>query len=231
MRRLTVAIDGPAAAGKSTAARGLALRLGYTYLDTGGLYRALAYLYLTRENLDGPVDHAVLAEVLHGFEARPLSSGGFSVGGHNLGDELRTPEVGSAASKLAVIREVRDALTAQARKLAEGGGVVMEGRDAGTVILPDADLKFFLTASLEERSRRRFEELRERGERVTFEEVMAAEKARDERDSNRSLAPLRPAPDAVVLDTTGLTPEQVLEAIWREAARRFDIAETGPRSE
>jgi cytidylate kinase len=183
-RRPVIAIDGPAASGKSTAGKALADRLGYLYIDTGALYRAVGWLAsqagITPENVSG---------------------------------EIRTEKIGHLASAFSALPQVREALLGIQRRLGAGGGVVMDGRDIGTVIFPDAEVKIFLSASDRERSRRRWRELSDRGERSDPEEVRRELGRRDSRDRNRPHAPLRTAPDAVSIDSTGLSPEQVLERI------------------
>ena len=220
-RRLTIAIDGPAGAGKSTVSRELARRLGYTLLDTGALYRSVA-LAADREGLDLASDEAVgaLAEGLArrgeivfepGEGGRPL----VRLGGEDVTDAIRTQQISQGASRVSALPRVRTALLDIQRAAGAAGGVVLEGRDIGTVVLPDADLKFFLTASVTVRAARRQAELAAKGEVVELGSVEREVIERDERDSGRAVAPLRQAPDAVVVDSSGLPIEGVLEAMLR----------------
>ena len=214
MRRITIAIDGPAASGKGTAARSLAAAIGYAYIDTGAMYRSVALAAL-RAGLSVRDNEAV------GALARTLDIGFSWQDGQlrvRLGDEdvstaIRDEAVGAGASAVATLPEVRAALLDQQRALGKAGGVVMDGRDIGTVVLPDADLKVFLDARLAERARRRHEELMGRGKAVTLEEVQADIAARDAQDRGRSTAPLCAAADAVVLDSTDLSPHEVVERV------------------
>jgi len=194
-----VAIDGPAGAGKSTVARALAQRLGYTYLDSGAMYRCVALLALASPE-QAP---AALAQKAHiDLGARVI------LDGRDVTDAIRAPEVSETASRVAADPDVRDVLVAKQRELLAHGDWVAEGRDIGTVVAPDAELKIFLTASPEERASRRAAELG-----ADPQAVLAEQTLRDERDSTREHSPLEAAPDAVVLDTTGLTLEQVVERI------------------
>jgi cytidylate kinase len=191
--RFTIAIDGPAAAGKGTISKAVAAHFGFAHLDTGLLYRAVG------------------ARVLAGD--KPLEAAQSLVAADLEAEGLRTAEVAQAASKVAVIAEVRQALVDFQRSFARrAGGAVLDGRDIGTVICPDAEAKLFVTASAEVRARRRFLELSENGSDSDFDTVLADVKARDERDMNRSEAPLKPADDAVVIDTSDLSIEAAIAA-------------------
>jgi cytidylate kinase len=201
-RSLTIAIDGPAGAGKSTSAQDLAHALGLRYVDTGAMYRGVAWAAV-RAGI--PPDsrtqvRKILARTRLTFtdEKRPR----LFVNGEDASVAIRTPEVSQAASRLATVPDVRTFLVRAQRGLARGGGVVMEGRDIGTVVLPKADLKFFLDASVEERARRRWKELRAKGKRDKLKDIEAAIRERDQRDRTRAVSPLCAASDAVVLDTT-----------------------------
>lgn len=211
MKPLIVAIDGPAAAGKSTAGKALAARLGYLYLDTGALYRAVAWL-ADREGLADAPGAEVGARVrsadirLEGDPVRPR----VLVDGRDVSGEIRTERISQLSSKLSALPEVRGALLELQRRLGAGGGVVMDGRDIGTVIFPEADAKFFVTASAEARARRRHEELVARGEPSDEGRVRAEIDERDRRDAGRDHAPLQAAADAVAIDTTALGPDEVL---------------------
>jgi CMP/dCMP kinase len=196
--RLVVTIDGPAASGKSTLAERLAAALGLPFLDTGLLYRAVG-----RRVLDAGGDPADPAAAL--AAALALTPG------EVVASRLRGEETGQAASKVSVFPAVREALLPFQRRFAAGdGGAVLAGRDTGTVVCPDAAVKLFVTASVEERARRRHDELRRRGGAAMYGEILAELRERDRRDSERAVAPLRAAPDALVLDTTSLEPDAVL---------------------
>jgi len=212
---LVIAIDGPAGAGKSTVAKLVAKRLGYLYVDTGAMYRAVA-LKALRLGMDigDPVTMAMLAQATDiQLLSQPDGSVRVVLDGEDVTEVIRTPEVSEAASIVSAHEGVREALVAKQRVLAESGGVVLEGRDVQTVIVPDAEVKVFLTASLEERARRRWQELRQRGTEVPYEQVLRELRERDERDQRRAIAPLRKAPDAVEIDTTNLPPEVIVERI------------------
>ncbi len=209
-----VTIDGPSGAGKSTVSRRLAEVLGFSYLDSGALYRAVAWSLLDRAvDLDDPrrVEAALPGTAL---TVRPRS-GAFEVllDGRPAGDRLRTPAVAQAASRVSVWPAVRRHLLGLQRDCAEAADVVAEGRDMGTVVFPGAGVKIFLTASAEVRARRRFLELVEQGQKVTYEAVLAATRERDHRDQNRDVAPLRPAPDMTPIDASELTVDQVVRRL------------------
>jgi CMP/dCMP kinase len=213
-----IAIDGPAASGKSTIARKLADELGYLYFDTGIMYRAITWLALQREI---PVDDEAQITGLATqtvIDVRPptLQDGsGYDVlvDGQDITWQIRLPEVDANVSVVSAFRGVRSALTAQQRRIGLRGGVVMVGRDIGTVVLPEADLKIYLDASVEERARRRYVELQARQENVSYDEILETMKMRDQIDSTREVAPLRPAEDAVILDSDHLTVDQVIEKV------------------
>jgi cytidylate kinase len=216
-KRVVVAIDGPAGAGKSTIAKALAERLGFTYIDTGAMYRAVA-LWAVRQSVDFADPHRM--EQLALAAAIELAPGRIQLNGEDVTAAIRTPEVSSGASKIAVIPGVRRAMVAKQREIGRKVSVVMEGRDIGTVVFPDADVKVFLDANPEERVRRRLRESRAKGDEIS-ESVLAAQmKERDQRDSTRADAPLSQAPDALYLDSTVLTIEEVEEAILKMVRAR-----------
>jgi CMP/dCMP kinase len=216
-REPVVAIDGPAGAGKSTAARALAGRLGYRFLDTGSMYRAVAWSVASGgiSPVDGPALRHHLARL-----TIELDGDRIRVSGRDVTDEIRTPEISELTSRLTMLAVVREMLTPLQRALAAPGGVVLEGRDTGTVVCPDAEVKFYLDASLETRALRRQSELAARGLRVGLETVREQLRARDRQDCERELAPLRCAPDAIRLDTSALTAAQVVEIMTRAVERR-----------
>jgi len=203
---INIAIDGPAGAGKSTLARAVAKRLGYIYVDTGALYRAVG-LYVMEQGID-IYDAAAISAVLPMMEVDLKYVNGEQrvyLCGENVSAVIRTPEVSMAASNVSAIAKVREFLFDLQQDIAAKNNVIMDGRDIGTVVLPEAQVKIFLTASPEERAKRRYDELVEKGENVDFDEVLADVKQRDYNDSNRAIAPLKPAADSIVVDTTGLS--------------------------
>jgi cytidylate kinase len=214
----TIAIDGPAAAGKSTIGELLAQRLGYLYLDTGAMYRAVTWVAL-EQGIDIADEEAItaLAESIVINITRPTVDDGrqYTVyaNGGDVTWQIRRPEVDANVSPVSAYPGVRQALTEQQRRIGRRGRIVMMGRDIGTVVLPDADLKVYLGATAEERARRRHREVLERGEEADYEEVLAAMRRRDKIDSEREAAPLRPADDAVVIDTTELSIAEVLTKV------------------
>lgn len=219
--RPVIAIDGPVGAGKSTVARAVAQRLGFRYVDTGAMYRSVAWA-AGRQGVD-LLDRdrvAALAREL-AIEFMPAPGGQrVIVGGTDVTEAIRTPAVSEGASVASAYPEVRAAMVALQRRMGEGGGVVMEGRDIGTVVFPDAEVKIYLDATLEERARRRYEELRANGEQVSYDAVRLALLERDQRDSTREHSPLRAAPDALVVDSSAMTVDETVAAILARVAGR-----------
>lgn len=219
--RLVIAIDGPVGAGKSTAARRLATAVGALYIDSGAMYRAVGYKAV-REGLDLR-DHAALAQLAAGTDVRVIAACGgprVLVDGEDVTGRLRTPEMDEAASVVSTCPAVRERLVALQRAMAQAHGVVMDGRDIGTVVFPDADLKFFLEADLDIRAARRAHDLAAAGAAAPLERVRGEVARRDARDQTREVSPLRPAPDAIHLDTSRLDPEAVLAAMLTHVAAR-----------
>ena len=211
-KRLVVTIDGPAGAGKSSVARALARRLGYSLLDTGAIYRSVALVARQRDIAWD--DAARLAEVARDLAIEFKFVGDTNstfVAGDDVSSAIRTPEISQGASQVSAHGPVRAALLDLQRRLGAGGGVVVEGRDTGTVIFPDANAKFFLSATDEERARRRVEELRLAGKPVDFAVTLAELRERDHRDASRDVAPMKAADDAVIIDSSKMTIEEVVE--------------------
>lgn len=210
---MIVTIDGPAASGKGTAASGIAARLNFEYLDTGAMYRAVA-LATARRGICWD-DHAAVAAALPEIhiEMRP---GRVLLNGEDVTTAIRAPEMSEGASKVGEIAAVREFLIPQQRKLAAGRNMVCEGRDQGTVVFPNAPVKFFITADVRVRADRRYRELIQRGIATTPEQVLEELKKRDKRDSERPIGALKQPPDAIVIDNTNLTPDELLDRLERE---------------
>ena len=212
---LQIAIDGPAGAGKSSVAKVLARRLGCIYLDTGAMYRAVTWLALQKqvafEDMDG------IKDLLQTIELEFKDVDGMQhlyCNGTDVTEAIRTPEISANVSAVSMIPQVREAMTAQQQKIAAGSDVLMDGRDIGTTVLPNARYKFFLTASLEERARRRALELEQKGIAVDMEQLIADIALRDKKDSEREVSPLKQAEDAVLIDTSSLTFDEVVENLF-----------------
>jgi len=215
-----ITIDGPAGSGKSTVSRMVAETLQFFYLDTGAMYRAVA-LQAKREGVDCG-DSKKLERICDNIDLNFWMDGGcnkLSLGGEDVTLAIRSPEMDMLSSKISAVKEVRDAMKTLQRKMGSKGRMVAEGRDMGTVVFPDADYKFFVTALPEIRAERRFKERQDRGEIVSMAEVAKELKKRDNQDTNRDIAPLHPAKDAKVIDSTALNQNEVAELILREIKR------------
>ena len=209
MKNISVAIDGPVGAGKSTISRAVANRLGFIYVDTGALYRALGVFYADKPDLSSLPDVSIELKFIDGVQRVFVNGGDFT-------DKIRTPEASMLASAISAKPGVREFLLELQRSFSKSQSVVMDGRDIGTVVLPNADVKIFLTAAPEERAKRRYDELVSKGGDVpTYEEVLADLNKRDYNDSHREHAPLKQADDAILVDTTGNTFEESVEKMLR----------------
>ncbi|MDY6849297.1 MAG: (d)CMP kinase [Geoalkalibacter sp.] len=211
-----VAIDGPSGAGKSTISRMLARRLNFTHIDTGAMYRCIALATL-RRGID-PGDEAALAELCEQVRIDFMRRDGQQrviLDGEDVSGEIRTPAVSLLTSRVSSVAAVRDKMVAMQREMGREGGVVLEGRDIGSVVFPDAGIKFFLTASAQERGARRYRELREQGHEVDLRQTIEEVVSRDEADSSRQHSPLTQAEDAILVDSTDMTIEQVVEMMAR----------------
>ena len=219
MKNLVVAIDGPAGAGKSTVAQLAARKLGCTYIDTGAMYRAVAWKTLQRKQ---PVTDELILDVVKDVHVELAYVEGkttVSVDGTDVTGEIRTPEVTAIVSQVAALGPVRSRMVELQRRMAAKGSVLMDGRDIATSVLPDANVKIFLTASIEERARRRFKEMQEKGYNVSLEELQKDIAARDKADSEREISPLVQAPDAELLDTSNMGIDEVVQAIIDRCSR------------
>ena len=213
MKNLVVAIDGPAGAGKSTVAQLAARKLGCTYIDTGAMYRAVAWKTLQRKQ---PVTDELILDVVKDVHVELAYVEGkttVSVDGTDVTGEIRTPEVTAIVSQVAALGPVRSRMVELQRRMAAKGSVLMDGRDIATSVLPDANVKIFLTASIEERARRRYKEMQAKGYDVSLEELQKDIAARDKADSEREISPLVQAPDAELLDTSHMGIDEVVQAI------------------
>lgn len=221
---MKIALDGPSGAGKSTVAKACAKRLGIVYVDTGALYRSIG-LYVSRKGIDKTDKEKIVAclneislnlEFVNGEQRVILN-------GENVGPFIRTGEISMYASAVSAIGEVRAFLLETQRKIARENDVIMDGRDIGTVIMPDADVKIYMTASPEARAERRYKELIEKGEKCTYDEVLSDIIKRDNNDSNREIAPAKPAKDAILLDNSKLNVEQNVDEVIKIISQRLKI--------
>lgn len=218
-----VAIDGPAGAGKSTLAKRLAKALNIAYIDTGAMYRACA-LYAIESGISPKVDSEELRKLLKTAEIdfRTVSEEQkIFLNGADVSLKIREPHISTGASDISAIPYVRDLLVTMQRNMATGKSVLMDGRDIGTNVFPNADVKIYLTAAVEERAKRRFEELREKGDSSTYETVLAEMISRDENDKNRAYAPLKQAEDAELIDTTNLNLEESFDALYQYTLKKL----------
>lgn len=211
-----ITIDGPSGSGKGTVSRLLAQQLGWSILDSGAIYRVLA-LAAMHHNIAADDDEALMPLAAH-LDVQfviddPAENARIILEGEDVTNAIRTEEVGGVASQVASLPRVREALLRRQRAFKQDPGLVADGRDMGTVVFPSAEVKIFLTASVEQRAQRRYKELKEKGEDVTIPRLLAAIKARDERDTNRTVAPLKPAEDALILDSTVMNINQVLDKV------------------
>ena len=222
MKKLIVAIDGPAGVGKSTVAKRLAHELGYTYMDTGAMYRAFAWKVMQDEiDLE---DETSLRKILSETKIDLKKDNGqlrVFLDEVDITDRIRTPVLSQMASKVSTLRAVRERMVELQRAMGREGGVVVEGRDIGTIVFPKAEVKIYLDASSQERARRRFEELKAQGKGINLKETLKEMEERDRRDQEREVAPLRKAKDAVVIDSTQLDAEGVMERIMREVRNKL----------
>ena len=224
MKIINIAIDGPAGAGKSSLAKGVAAKLGYTYIDTGALYRAVAYEVL-KANIS-PTDIDSIKKILPEMNVYFKHIDGVQkvfVNGEDVSGKIRTNEISSAASTVSAFNEVRAFLLDLQRNIAKTESIVMDGRDIGTVVLPDADVKIFLTASAEERAIRRYEEQKSTPNAVSYEEILKTMRIRDKNDAERAVSPLMPAEDAVLLDNSGFEQEQTLQAVLDIIGKKINV--------
>lgn len=221
--RIVIAIDGPSGAGKSTVAQRLAQRLGYLYIDTGAMYRAIGWK-AKREGID-PADEDRIAALCGRTEVtikKDNSDPRFYVDGTDVSSDIRTPEMGMMASAVSKSPAVRARLLVLQRELGKNGGVVMDGRDIGTVVFPDADMKFYLDAGAEERGKRRYLELKAKGMAVDLARITQEIRDRDQQDSNRAIAPLRKADNALLIDSSAMSIDEVLSRMLSEIAKKAD---------
>ena len=221
--KIIIAIDGPSGAGKSTLSKQVANSLGYTNIDTGAMYRCIA-LAAKRRGVD-PTNHEQLSELCHSVKlsfVQTADGNRVFLDGDDVTDAIRTPETSLLTPRVAAVPEVRDAMVGLQREMGKAGGVVLEGRDIGSVVFPDAEVKIFLIATAEERGRRRYEELTAKGEKVDLAQTIVEIEQRDRIDSTREHSPLIMPQDAVEIDTTGLTINQVHSLILQVVQKQLD---------
>lgn len=225
MKSIRIAIDGPASSGKSTVAKIIAKNLGYTYLDTGAMYRSATYLALQKHLTEADVQ-----DILKELAQNPISFGRSEdgtqtvfVGNQDVTLAIRQNDVTNNVSWVSALPEIRQELVNQQRRIAEGGAIIMDGRDIGTVVLPDAELKIFLIASVEERAERRFKENQEKGIETDLEILKEEIAVRDYKDSHRKVSPLKAAADAIIFDTTGVDIDGVVKFIQEKAEKIIDM--------
>ncbi|NKI31915.1 (d)CMP kinase [Croceivirga thetidis] len=228
MKKVTIALDGFSSTGKSTVAKRLARELGYVYVDTGAMYRAVT-LYALRKGYIGETEKNVkaliddLPQLKLSFQVNfDSNQSEIHLNGENVEGEIRNLRVSNKVSKIAAIQEVRQKLVEQQQKMGLEKGIVMDGRDIGTVVFPEAELKVFMTASPEHRAQRRYKELLERGEDITYEAVLKNVQERDYIDSNREISPLRKAEDAIEFDNSNLSLEEQFQAIYKLALEKIE---------
>ena len=222
MKKIQIAIDGPASSGKSTVAKIIARNLDLIYLDTGAMYRVATFVALQKETNDAK-------EIIEFIEKNPISfmngQKGQEVlmGSENVTEVIRTNEVTNTVSKISAMTKIREFMVAEQQRIAKNGGIIMDGRDIGTVVLPDAELKIFLIASVEERAERRFKENQEKGIETDLEILKEEIAARDYKDSHRKVSPLKAADDAIIFDTTGVDIDGVVKFIQEKAEKIIDM--------
>ncbi len=222
MENIVITVDGPSGAGKGTLCHALANTLGFDFLDSGAIYRILALAAL-KQQIDFE-DETALAELGRRLEVKFVPQGNevqVILDGENVGDQIRTAQAGQNASKIAIYPKVREALLQRQRDFSSEKGLIADGRDMGTIVFPHAQIKFFLDASAEERTKRRVKQLQEKGFNANFDEILAEIKERDFRDRNRPIAPLVPAKDAVILDSTHLSIEDVIQQALEHIAQKL----------
>lgn len=219
--KITIAIDGTAGVGKSSVGKAVALKYGISFLSTGQMYRCLGWKVL-ENGIDLNDEAAIIKtakDIVWNFERQSDSSLKVLIDGQYLGNKLLLEETGRAASKVSAVPQARSIITQKQKDLGLAGGIVMEGRDIGTVICPQAPLKIYLIASAEVRAQRRVKQLEQEGQKADYEEILASIKSRDERDSTRAVAPLKPADDALIIDTSNMSLEQVIAKVLEAAAK------------
>lgn len=220
-KKIIIAIDGPAGSGKSTAAKNLASKLGYIYLDTGAMYRAITYCALKDNSIDRPEKIIEIARTVTLKLKYENSVTRVFANDEEVTEQIRSAEVNAKVSEVSTIPEVRTEMVKIQKSIGEQGSIVTEGRDVTTVVFPNADIKFFITASIDERAKRRFLEYQKKNIDITIEEVKSNLEKRDRIDSGREVSPLKQAEDAFLFDNTGLTPEQDLEILYNKVQEKI----------